>query len=428
MKLCKIILAAVMVSAGVARADDAADASPRWWKGNLHTHTLWSDGNAFPEMSAAWYHEHGYQFLALSDHNVLSQGQRWMKLADVVRRSGAEALDQYKTRFGSDWVETRGDKAAGTMEVRLKPLTEFAPLLQERGKFLMIQAEEVTDKFDKQPVHMGAINVLEMVAPRGGKSVAEVIQNNLAAVEESAAKTGQEVLAHLNHPNFVWGVRAEDLAAAVREQFFEVYNGHPGVHQLGDEVHAPVEKMWDIVNALRIGKMHAAPVYGLGNDDTHVYNKEGMGMSTPGRGWVMVRSNRLTPESLLRAMKAGDFYASSGVTLKDVHYAPESGVLSVDVEPEAGAEYTIRFVGTPRDADLSAEVRVDKEGRAVTGKYSPQIGMTLAETKGTHAEYKLTGKEMYVRAVVISSKAPAVPSWAGQKAQAWTQPVGWEKK
>ncbi len=50
-------------------------AEPRWFKGNLHTHSLWSDGNDYPEMIVDWYTRHGYQFLALSDHNVLSQGR-----------------------------------------------------------------------------------------------------------------------------------------------------------------------------------------------------------------------------------------------------------------------------------------------------------------------------------------------------------------
>ena len=46
----------------------------RWWKGNLHTHSLWSDGNDFPEMIADWYRKNGYHFLALSDHNILKRG------------------------------------------------------------------------------------------------------------------------------------------------------------------------------------------------------------------------------------------------------------------------------------------------------------------------------------------------------------------
>jgi hypothetical protein len=46
---------------------------------------------------------------------------------------------------------------------------------------------------------------------------------------------------------------------------------------------------------------------------------------------------------------------------------------------------------------------------------------------GTKAEYQLTGDELYVRAVVTSSLAPENPSFENQKAQAWTQPVGWQK-
>ena len=38
----------------------------------------------------------------------------------------------------------------------------------------------------------------------------------------------------------------------------------------------------------------------------------------------------------------------------------------------------------------------------------------------------LTGEELYVRAVVTSDRPPENPSFPDQKAQAWTQPVGWE--
>src|SRR4051812_26967133 len=49
-------------------------AGPKYWKGNLHTHSFWSDGDDFPEMIADWYRDKGYHFLSLSDHNVLSEG------------------------------------------------------------------------------------------------------------------------------------------------------------------------------------------------------------------------------------------------------------------------------------------------------------------------------------------------------------------
>ncbi len=42
----------------------------RWYKGNLHHHSQWSDGDYFPEWTANCYKNHGYHFICLSDHNV----------------------------------------------------------------------------------------------------------------------------------------------------------------------------------------------------------------------------------------------------------------------------------------------------------------------------------------------------------------------
>src|SRR5215207_3285437 len=98
-----------------------ADPPPRWWKGNIHTHSLWSDGNDFPEMISEWYRTRDYQFLAISDHNILAEGERWMKHSEVLRRAGEEGWEKYLARFGRDWVETRGDANDGMLEVRLKP-------------------------------------------------------------------------------------------------------------------------------------------------------------------------------------------------------------------------------------------------------------------------------------------------------------------
>jgi hypothetical protein len=50
----------------------------------------------------------------------------------------------------------------------------------------------------------------------------------------------------------------------------------------------------------------------------------------------------------------------------------------------------------------------------------------LKTVEGLSANYELTGQELYVRAVVTSSAPPRDPSFAGQRRQAWTQPVGWE--
>jgi len=42
------------------------------YRGNIHTHTTESDGDAEPEKVVEWYNNHGYDFLVLSDHNHLT--------------------------------------------------------------------------------------------------------------------------------------------------------------------------------------------------------------------------------------------------------------------------------------------------------------------------------------------------------------------
>lgn len=400
-----------------------AESPGNWYRGNLHTHSLWSDGNDFPEMIAGWYRDKGYQFLALSDHNVLSQGERWIDADDAAKRGAIGGVDRYRGKFGDDWVETR--TVDGKLQVRLKPFSEFAPLFQERERFLMIPAEEITDAFESLPVHVNAINIRELIKPQGGKSVRDTMANNLRAVEDQRKRTGQAMFPHLNHPNFYYAITAEDMAAVLEERFFEVYNGHPSVGHEGDEHHAPVERLWDIANTLRIAQMEAPPLLGIATDDSHNYF--GDRDASPGRGWVMVRATHLTPEKLIAALEAGDFYASSGVALEDVRFSPETGAVEIDIAAVDGEEYVTEFIGTTEGFDEHSDAVVDAEGKEmpVTRRYSTEVGRVLARATGEKPRYQLTGNELYVRAVVTSNKAPDNPAFEGQKKQAWTQPVGW---
>lgn len=42
--------------------------SGRWYRGNVHGHTTESDGTFTPAEYAAWYREHGYDFVSVTDH------------------------------------------------------------------------------------------------------------------------------------------------------------------------------------------------------------------------------------------------------------------------------------------------------------------------------------------------------------------------
>ena len=352
----------------------------RWYKGNLHTHSLWSDGNDFPEMISKWYADRGYHFLALTDHNILSRGQKWMPLKTIESRAGADALGKYESAFG-DLVERRTTDQ-GNEEIRLQPLAQYRGLLEKPGVFLLMEGEEISDSVDGLPIHMNATNLTDVLQPVGGKTVREAIANNLRAAKEQSRKTGREILIHLNHPNFGWAVTAEDMAFVTEERFFEVYNGHPGVNQLGDANHPAIERMWDIANTLRLDRLKQPPLFGLGTDDSHNYH-DSTG-STPGRGWVMVRASALQPDKILTSINSGDFYASSGVTLKQVDFDERAGTLQIEVEPEGSDEYTIEFVGTPKDYNRTSEVRRDANDNEVraTRIYSPDIGKVFKRVTG----------------------------------------------
>ena len=148
----------------------------RWYRGNLHTHSHWSDGDDYLEMIAVWYRDTGYHFLAFSDHNVLANTERWI----IVDKSagGRQAYDQWKATF-PDLVEERIN-GNGQLEVRLRTFKEVSEQLNKPGEFLLIQGEEISAAFKKSPIHLNASNIAEVISPLSGDSVFETIQKQRA--------------------------------------------------------------------------------------------------------------------------------------------------------------------------------------------------------------------------------------------------------
>jgi hypothetical protein len=374
---------------------------PRWWKGNTHTHTLWSDGDGAPELVADWYSRHGYHFLVLSDHNVLSVGERWVPVSDLGVLK-PERVDELVARFGAEAVELRA--SADGREMRLSTLDELRARFERPDEFLFIQGEELTDSFERAPVHLNGLNLAELIPPQGGASLRETLQRNIDAVIAQGERLKRPVLAHINHPNFGWALTAEDIAHVRGERFFEVYNGHAGVRNHGDAEHMSTERMWDVALTLRLSELELGLLYGLATDDAHGYHAFGLGKHNPGRGWVMVRAEELSPESLIEALRRGDFYASSGVELEEI-VADDAG-LSVSIAPQPDIGFTTLFIGTRRSEAGSAEV-----------------GEVLLETSANPARYEFRGDELYVRAKVVSSRPHPNPYAAGDMECAWVQPV-----
>jgi hypothetical protein len=298
--------AALMVSdsAADARAGQAPNPTARWFKGNLHTHTLNSDGDSTPEEVVRWYREHAYDFLVLTDHNFLT---------------GVDGLNAL----------------------------QGAP-----GKFLVVKGEEVTGRLGPKPIHVNGFDVERLVEPIEAGSVVEVIQGMVDGIRRARG------VPSVNHPNFGWAITADELAAVERTRLFEVYNGHPAVNNLGGGGVPGLEDVWD--RLLSSGKL----MYGIAVDDAHYFKRPwDASAPRPGFGWVVIRSATLEPRALLDALERGDFYASTGVELESLDVTPRE--VRVAVKVTGTSKYRIQFIG--RQGRVLKEEAASQAAYAVTG-------------------------------------------------------------
>lgn len=368
----------------------------QWYKGNLHTHSYWSDGDEFPEIIMDWYKTNAYQFVALTDHNTLAEGDKWKVISsDSIYQKG---FKKYLQNYGTDWVDYKKD-SLNRIHVKLKTYEEYRTRFEETEKFLIIQSEEITDHFKGKPLHMNATNVKSKINPQGGNSVVEVLQNNINAVMAQRDSLKTPMIIHVNHPNFGYAISLKDMIALRNERYFEVYNGHPSVHNSGDVTHISTEKMWDLINIAYL-KNNKPLMYGLATDDSHNYHVKGSKWSNAGRGWIVVQADSLNPKSLINAMEVGDFYASTGVKLKSL--ISNKNKISVEVTQEADVSYEITFIGCKK------------------GKNTPE---ELMAVRGIKANFELTNDLLFVRCKITSSKLHGNPIEDLLYETAWTQPV-----
>jgi hypothetical protein len=279
--MCAVLITALRGSHAQSPIERAGD---RWYKGNTHTHTLNSDGDSTPDDVAKWYREHGYRFLVLSDHNVITN------------------VDGLNAVHGAS------------------------------EQFLLIRGEEVTDRFGDKPIHINGLDVAEPVDPQHGSSVLDVMQRTVDAIRKANG------VPHINHPNFGWAITAADLEAVRNDKLFEIYNGHHQVNNLGGGGVPGMEEVWDRI--LSSGKL----IYGIADDDAHVFKQPGNpDVPGPGRGWVVVRSARLAPRPIVEALERGDFYASTGVELAD--YQVTAAAITITIKQNVSSKYRVQFIG-----------------------------------------------------------------------------------
>jgi len=402
-------------------------AAQQWYKGNLHMHSVWSDGNVLPEQAIDWYKDHGYNFVTLSDHTVMQEIPDFWK--EVGKGKITDTLvDEYVERYGKDWVEIKEED--GDTFVRLKTFGEFIEKLSIPEKFLIIPGHEQNSSVNGRSVHSGIINVVESQPFQAGKTVAESIRKNVGALTHYGAKTGRETMYISNHSFWVYfDIYPQDLIDVPEVRFFELLNCEP-VYKPNPAFWS-FEKFWDVVNAFRMDDGWL-PLYGIGADDTHNYLQPGPKTQGLGNYWIMVRAKSLTTENILRAMYQRDFYVSSGVTFEKLDFDQATKTLSVKVKAEPGVKYVIRFNGTKKGFDRSTTTVDDPAGEKKPERaipvYSEEIGKVLHQVEGTEAAYEMSKDDLYVRATIVSDREANFYDPTGYMPtheSAWSQPYSY---
>ena len=297
-----------------------------WLKGNIHTHTTNSDGDSSPDHVASWYKKNNYDFLVLSDHNHLT------------------ILDD----DSKNWP-------------------------------LLIPGEEITIReINGNPaaLHINGLGIKKVILPGS-------YENNIDAINDIVKKiNSQNGIASINHPNYQWWVSVDDIKYSDDAWAFEVFNGHMHANNEGSLYSLSTEEIWDEV--LSSGKL----IYGVASDDAHHFTEEfASTRSNPGRGWVYVKSESLSAPDILKAMKKGDFYSSTGVELDILQVSKENIHLKVkERPPKEKQKYTFRVIN--------------------------DSGFIFHESEGEELEISTEGMKKYCRVVIRSSEGT----------NAWIQP------
>jgi hypothetical protein len=230
-----------------------------WYKGNLHTHTTESDGALDPFETVRRYRQHGYDFLAITDHN----------------------------RF---------------------------TVIQPSDRPYLLSGEEIDVRFDNGLFHIVAIGT------SGPLPFTPTRRADLAPFEVVAAIKGLGGEAILAHPYWSNETTAHVLQCE-GVLGVEVYNH--GCEM--DNANGLSAVHWD--DMLRAGMR----VHGFATDDSHHHGRDGTIVPDAFGGWVMVKAESLSTQSIMSALRAGHFYASSGPEIRGIRYDDEQ--VQVDTSP-----------------------------------------------------------------------------------------------
>jgi len=314
-----------------------------WYKGNLHCHSSNSDGAAPPQEIARYYKKLGYDFIGISDHNSYTAVESYARDADILGIPCCEYT-------GKDSCHVL---AAGVTQA-------VAPNLE---------SDDIWERMSPDK------HLQSRLPPNGPRRKVMMLQDG---INKTIATGGIPIVCH---PLWKWAFNHQEMLELEHLTHFELCNASPDCNSMPLPGKSYADEMWDAMlsNDIR--------VIGMASDDAHTYTAPyAPFLPIGGRGWNMIKAPALTQTDILRAIRHGHCYATTGVILK---------------------EYTVT------NDRISVEIMVSRNREKHCIQFFGQGGRELQLDYASRAEYCFRGDETYVRCRISSTMG----NWA------WTQPV-----
>jgi len=289
----------------------------KFHRGNLHTHSTNSDGVLSPEEVCRRYQAEGYDFIALTDHFV---GLFDYPITDTTTFHN----NRFTTILGAE-LHT------GTME-------------------------------NKHLWHLVAVGLPQGFTPPDAPHFRPVKGSETAASIAQRARDAGAFVA-IAHPHWS-GLSEADARSITAAHAVEIYNHGCVVDNDRGEGFVTLEHLLNRGRKLNL----------IATDDAHFNTPDFFG------GWVMVKATENKPEALLNALKAGEFYSSTGPEINDIRFTKEG----IEVDCSSAATIIVQGQGTSM-ATLHGKTMTTGQLSLDRLSNSPWIRVTIIDRAGKRA-------------------------------------------
>lgn len=313
----------------------------RFYKANLHCHSVCSDGRKTPEELKEFYKAHGYSIIAYTDHDVFVPHH---ELTD----DDFLALAGFEMEFNEPYA-VRDRLTAHLCFIAGSPEMEIQPCWNEKyAEPVHGASHKHLVKFDPSQPPFERFHTPECV-----NEVIKVARDAGFFVTYNHPAWSQEDYTHYS--------KYEGMHA------MEIYNN--ACQKLGYESYAPLA--YD--DMLRGGKK----IYAIATDDNHNARPDDHPRCDSFGGFTMIKAEKLDYKTITKALFDGNFYASQGPEIHELYV--EDGKIHV----------------TCSDA---TSILLN------TGRRSAQMVFAHEEEPVNEAEFELREDDAYFRITVTDAK------------------------